>query len=106
MIGFEPVWKPQDHASFFTAAEGWGLFTQKREGSVQRAKIDIRYGHLRVRTLLLAVPPQVKSLQCKAMAAGKQVLAKVNVQAGRRATIQLEPETILRAGETLEAELR
>ena len=29
VIGFKPVWKPEDHKSFFSAAEGWGLFTQR-----------------------------------------------------------------------------
>ena len=63
LIGFEPLWKAEDHVSFFTAAEGWGLFTQKRDGAAQRSTIEIRCGRLRVKTLLLAVPGQAKSLR-------------------------------------------
>jgi hypothetical protein len=52
VIGFKPVWQPEDHASFFTAAEGWGLFTQKRRQNRQTERIEVRYGELRVRTMI------------------------------------------------------
>jgi hypothetical protein len=35
LTGFKPVWKPEDHVSFCTAAEGWGLFRQRRQGNQQ-----------------------------------------------------------------------
>ena len=104
-IGFLPAWKPEDHCSFFTGAEGWGLFTQKRDSASQRSKIEVRYGRLRVKTLLLAAPGQAKPLPCKVTAAGKPLAAKVNVQ-DSRATIQLDAETTLQAGEAIEVELR
>jgi len=104
LIGFEPVWKPEDHVSFFTAAEGWGLFSQKRDGDAQRSKIEIRHGRLRVKTLLLTAPGQEEALRCKVTAAGKPIPAKVEVQ-NSRATIQLQAEATVRAGEAIEVEL-
>jgi len=56
VIGFRPVWKSEDHASFFSSAEGWGLFTQRRRGNSLEAKIEVRYGRLRVREIALAAP--------------------------------------------------
>jgi uncharacterized protein (DUF608 family) len=56
VLGFRPAWKPEDHASFFTAAEGWGLFTQQRAARQQTARIELRYGQLRLKTLLFDLP--------------------------------------------------
>ena len=30
ILGFKPKWQPEDHRSFYTAPEGWGLFIQQR----------------------------------------------------------------------------
>ena len=103
-IGFEPLWKPEEHASFFTAAEGWGLFTQKRDGGAQYERIEVRYGRLRVRTLAFNVPKQPKPTLLRLTAAGKPLEAKMLVEDGR-ATIALKTETVIQTGETIEVEL-
>jgi len=103
-IGFEPVWKPEDHASFFTAAEGWGLFTQTRDGDAQHSRIELRHGRLRIQTILLAAPgPQIHR-HCIITAARRPIPASLDVQNGR-ATIQLPASVTLQAGETMELEL-
>ncbi|MCX7670356.1 MAG: glycoside hydrolase family 116 protein, partial [Anaerolineae bacterium] len=56
VLGFRPIWKPEDHASFFTAAEGWGVFTQRRTADVQIARIDVRHGSVNLDTLVLQLP--------------------------------------------------
>jgi uncharacterized protein (DUF608 family) len=45
-IGFDPVWQPADHNSFFTTAEGWGNFSQKRTNNVQKNRLELAYGKL------------------------------------------------------------
>lgn len=52
-LGFDPVMSPEDHASFFSTAEGWGLFTQKRGGNTQTNTLELEYGHLDLRRLTL-----------------------------------------------------
>jgi uncharacterized protein (DUF608 family) len=59
-IGFKPTWKPDDHASFWSGAEGWGLFTQKREGAKQTDRIEVKHGKLVVRTLVFELPKDSK----------------------------------------------
>jgi uncharacterized protein (DUF608 family) len=54
-LGFQPRWQPENHRSFFTAPEGWGLFVQQREGNTQTDRIEVRSGRLRVRELTFAV---------------------------------------------------
>lgn len=52
-IGFDPKWKPEDHVSFFSAAEGWGTFTQKRDGQKQENSLQVKHGLLRLRQVTL-----------------------------------------------------
>src|SRR5690606_16961837 len=42
----------------FTAAQGWGTFTQRRTSAVQENRLDLRWGKLTLRTLALAVPDE------------------------------------------------
>ena len=55
-IGFKPVWQPENHASFFSGSEGWGLFLQKRSRSVQTSSIEVRYGKVNVKNIILELP--------------------------------------------------
>jgi hypothetical protein len=53
---FNPVWKPENHQSFFSGAQGWGLFTQTRKADTQTCRLEIRYGELALKELALHVP--------------------------------------------------
>jgi hypothetical protein len=97
-IGFDPVWKPEDHVSFFTAAEGWGLFRQARDGRQQQETIELRSGRLRLRTLVFACDRDVRKVEITAN--GKPVPATHTV-AGGRMTVSLQDETVLTAGQSL-----
>ncbi len=48
IIGFAPKWNPQDHHSFFSAAQGWGVFSQERTNGKQVNTIELKYGKLRL----------------------------------------------------------
>ena len=48
ILGFDPMWQPDNHASFFTGADGWGLFEQKRSNDSQKDIIKVAYGQLNV----------------------------------------------------------
>jgi len=47
-IGFNPKWKPENHESFFSTAEGWGRFVQKRTNLTQENVITLNYGALKL----------------------------------------------------------
>jgi non-lysosomal glucosylceramidase len=55
LIGFRPRWQPEDHRSFFTAPEGWGLFVQERTGKMQTDEIQVRYGKVSVQEIELEI---------------------------------------------------
>jgi len=54
-ITFKPVWQPENHKSFFSASEGWGLFTQTQSKSGQTDVIAVKYGIVTVRQIQLIV---------------------------------------------------
>lgn len=54
-IGFAPRLRPEDFAAAFTAAEGWGLYRQRRARGRQESTLEVRDGSLRVASLAFAV---------------------------------------------------
>ncbi len=79
-LGFRPVWKPEDHVSFFTAAEGYGLFTQRRSADSQTAQIDIRAGKLNLTTLVLQLPKGARPVRVTLQQQGQNVPINFKVE--------------------------
>ena len=107
MIGFAPVWRPDDHKSFFTAAEGFGLFAQRRDAKArtQTERIELAFGRLAVRTLVFQLPPEAKGPpKFRVTAAGKSVRAVPAAEAGRIRLKLPEPVT-LEAGQRIDVVL-
>ncbi|MBM3499116.1 MAG: hypothetical protein FJX74_10650 [Armatimonadetes bacterium] len=52
VIGFIPRWQPENHRSFFTAPEAWGLFIQECTEARQTCEIQVRHGRLSVEELV------------------------------------------------------
>jgi uncharacterized protein (DUF608 family) len=100
-IGFAPLWKPDDHISCFTAAEGWGTYEQKSEVRGQkpefRGQITLKYGQLRVKTLALAAKVPVT---VRVSADDKPLASRFEVKdAG--ILITLTEDTVIHAGQKL-----
>ena len=104
-IGFQPVWQPEKHRSFFTAAEGWGLFSQILAGSRQTATIDLKYGDLELRTITLAVPDRRKVKAVRVLLDGKKLQIQSHEQAGLGVDILLQQSAQLQAGALLQIDL-
>jgi len=103
-IGFAPRLTPEDFRAAFTTAEGWGTFSQKREGATQRETIEVKWGRLRLRTLSCRVTDGAKIKKVSVTAAGKQVKSSYTldaVEAGRL-LIMLDSAANLQSGESLE----
>ncbi len=82
LIGFRPVWKPEDHVSFFTAAEGWGLFTQKRGEGSQTERIELRYGKLRVKSMVFELTEGFAPKQVIATLSGNTLSSDHSIRDG------------------------
>jgi len=100
-LGFAPRITPEDFRSAFTAAEGWGTFTQKREANRQRDRIKVRWGKLRLKTLAFQLPDKATSPKCTVVVDGKDVPARAVADAGRL-TIQLGKQVTLTPNQSLD----
>ncbi|GGW45803.1 GH116 family glycosyl-hydrolase [Arenibacter certesii] len=60
IIGFDPKWKPENHTSFFSTAEGWGNFSQNRDGSTQINTITLKYGKLNLSQIILTLEREIQ----------------------------------------------
>jgi uncharacterized protein (DUF608 family) len=93
-IGFKPVWQPEDHTSFFTAAEGWGVLSQRRSAQTQTERIEVRYGKLRVNSLVFQVAENTQPRKTAVQLAGKNLPAKSEIKNGEVQIVLEQPVTV------------
>ncbi len=103
ILGFKPKWQPEDHRSFFTAPEGWGLFVQQRKENQQTERIEVRHGRLQLKELVFAVPKAATT--ATVTVAGQAVAAAVRA-AGADVRLVLEREALVAEGSAVEVVLR
>ena len=101
----KPVWKPEDHKSFFTAAEGWGVFVQSRKDGIQTERLELKYGQLELRELVFEVPAAKTDAKATVKAGGRPLAAKTSVH-GTELRLNLDQAVELKSGETLLVEIR
>lgn len=103
-LAFAPRLSPNDFRAAFTAAEGWGRYTQKRSDTRQESTVEVRHGRLRLRRLAFAIPTTWKSGKVMVSSNGKEFAATLTLRDGR-ATIDLAGEVTLEAKGTLRVTL-
>ncbi|MHB0998919.1 MAG: hypothetical protein ACYC27_06705 [Armatimonadota bacterium] len=101
LIGFAPVWHPENHYSFFTAADGWGLFTQKRGRNSQTERIEMRYGSINIKSMIFELPDGFGNPSAAVTVNGKRLNADLQIDGGRF-TITLPDVVSMSAGDTLD----
>ena len=99
-IGFKPVWRPEDHASFFTASEGWGVYKQTLAGAAQQHAIEIAYGKLNVRTIVLELAEGVAPRRVR-VTLGDEPVGATFATADRELIVTLDDEVHVPAPQTL-----
>jgi hypothetical protein len=104
-IGFAPRVTPENFRAAFTAAEGWGSFTQTQAKDLQRELIDLRWGRLNLKTLAFAVPQDWRAADVALRQNKKSLDHKAVLQNGRL-EIELNRELKLTKDNKLEIEIR
>jgi hypothetical protein len=103
-IGFAPCLTPENFKAPFTAAEGWGSFSQKITSGTLRAGLAVKYGKVPLRTMSLVSPAGQTPQNVSASLDGKPVPATLRVKDGR-AEVVFDPEITISAGQALEITL-
>jgi uncharacterized protein (DUF608 family) len=82
-LGFGPKLNPKDFKAAFTAAEGWGRFTQKVTSKQQVAGIEIKYGRLQLKEFTLDKVSGFAATHAKVELDGKPVDVSFSLNAER-----------------------
>ncbi|MDD5706725.1 MAG: GH116 family glycosyl hydrolase, partial [Kiritimatiellae bacterium] len=101
VLGFKPRWQKENHRSFFTAPEGWGLFVQKCDAREQSERIELRYGRLRLKELVFEVPNLAAAPAVTVSLDGRRVRACATAK-GDELRIVLAREHRMSAGAVLD----
>jgi non-lysosomal glucosylceramidase len=103
-LAFAPRLSPERFRAAFTAAEGWGTFSQEDAGGRRKAAVVVRWGSLALKSLCLLPRAGTKPSRVMATLAGEPLAAQVTI-AGGRATIEFAAEVSVKAGQELRVEL-
>jgi uncharacterized protein (DUF608 family) len=103
-IGFLPRWKPEEHASFFTVAEGYGLFTQQLNQNKLTASIDLKEGQLPLNEVDLSLGNAKKPESIHVKLGDQSVDATFGMTDGRL-RISFKKTITLKPGQTLDIEV-
>ena len=97
-IGFAPRLTPKNFKAPFITAEGWGTFTQSQKDDKLTAKLEIKWGQLKLKSITLAPLAPVK---CAAVNGNKTAFKVTDGQV----IVQLPNEQTIISGESLVVEL-
>lgn len=100
-IGFKPVWKPEDHASFFTTSSAWGLFSQTQNKSGQNCNLQAKYGPVQIQAIELETLDNKKGSKVMVMLDGVQQSIVSSKQNGNTLTVNLKSECRIKSGSEL-----
>lgn len=100
VIGFRPNWQPEDHRSFFSGPEGWGLFVQKRERGVQTELLEVRHGRLMVREMVFRLPAGARCRSVRVVSGRRSVPCSLRQEADD-VVIALEQPLEVREGSSI-----
>lgn len=96
VIGFDPRLTPDNFRAPFTAAEGWGTFSQQRDATGMEAALVLKFGSLRITAVRLKLPDGIKAGKVKVGGATGATFS----QEGARVLVTLEKPLVIKAGET------
>ncbi len=93
-IGFNPRLSPEQFRAPFTAAAGWGTYSQAIEDGRVTVVLDVQWGHVDLRTVRLAAPNGIaKDVKINGKSAGE-----VELRDDKTVLIRLPGDTPTRVG--------
>jgi uncharacterized protein (DUF608 family) len=106
ILSLKPIWRQQDHKSFFTTADGWGLFSQKVAGQEQTDTVQVKWGQVRLKKLIFAVPPEKTVSGVKIYHQETLLDTVIEKQAAESIELVFDEERTVSKGQTLKVELQ
>lgn len=100
-LGFAPRLWPEDFQCFFTTAEGWGNYSQKRAEKRQEHRMEMLWGSALLKTLLFELPEAAIPSRFQILAEGEEISAQLKMKE-RTAQVELAQPLYLTAGHSIE----
>jgi len=97
-IGFAPRLNKTNFQSAFTSAEGWGTYSQKKNGKYQEHRLALKYGKLALEKFSIEKNEKVKS--AKVTLDGNHLASKV-IQNGSAIVVQFNSRIVMTEGQQL-----
>ncbi len=104
LLAFNPCIAVDNHRSFFTTADGWGTFSQKRTAKQQINALAVAGGRCELADLRLGLPGEAKTVTGKVSTGDRAVVANIALAAGAT-QIKFDGPVSIAAGQTLQVEL-
>jgi hypothetical protein len=99
-IGFAPKITPESFKAPFTAAEGWGAYSQQRDATTFSASVAVAYGKLAVNKISVELDKDHKAAKAEVMLDNKVVPSSFS-QTGNRCEIVLNDPASIKTGTAL-----
>lgn len=99
-IGFAPQWNADNFRAPFVTAKGWGTYSQKKEGSKQVHRLDLKYGSLQLQKIRLEKLNNKLAKNCS-LIIGTQKLPIKFKQVGKVLSIELNKPIVLQTNQHL-----
>jgi hypothetical protein len=103
-LAFTPRLNPDNFKAPFTTAQGWGSFSQKRQGNSQQETIEVKWGRLRLRNLVFELASDKLMGNITVTLDGKKIEAAARTEKNRL-VIELERDVVIRAGQAMEVKV-
>ncbi|WP_119080703.1 GH116 family glycosyl hydrolase [Chitinophaga alhagiae] len=103
-LGFAPRIHPENFRAAFTAAEGWGTYSQQQTAGGQQHQVSLAYGTLRLSSLSFEAIGGRVFKNAEVMVNGKKVNALFK-QEGARVLVSLKGGVLVRAREAVAVNL-
>lgn len=103
-LGFAPRLSPQNFTAAFTAAEGWGSFSQHQAGATFSARIAVRHGRLRLVTLDLVPAGAPSVIRAVTARLAGQPVAATAVERDGHLVLTFTPALTVESGQELRVE--
>ena len=100
-IGFAPLWQPENHSSFFSTSDAWGLFTQTRSKRSQTSIITVKHGDAQIKNIVLAAPDNKTGGKYTVTLDGIKQTIESSEQNGNSISIQLKSACKVKSGSKL-----
>jgi hypothetical protein len=99
-IGFSPKVNPEAFKAPFTAAEGWGTYSQQQTENSFRAQLKMVYGSLSIQQFTASLDSGHKTGSVEILIEGRAVAASFS-HSGSQCTISFKQKQVIAENETL-----